>query len=99
MRLPVDGLFLMAPAFYLQGYANQDPVPRTSKTMIVHGWSDDVVPAQNSIRFARLHACDLYLLDGDHRLNDALPKIAPLFEMFLRQVVAAKPDASVDSPS
>lgn len=55
--------------------------------MIIHGWSDGVVPVQNSIRFARLHQCDLYLLDGDHRLNDALPKIEPLFEIFLKQTM------------
>ena len=85
--LPVDGLFLLAPAFYLPGYGHQDLVPRAKRTLIVHGWSDGVVPAQNSIRFARQHHCDLHLLDGDHRLNAALPKIEPLFELFLRQVV------------
>ena len=88
IRLPVDGLFLLAPAFYLPGYANQDLAPRAKKTMIVHGWGDGVVPVQNSIRFAREHQCDLYLLDGDHRLNAALPKIEPLFELFLKQVMA-----------
>jgi len=88
IRMPVDGLFLMAPAFYLPGYANQDPTPHSRCTMIVHGWNDGVVPVQNSIRFAKLHQCDLHLLDGDHRLNDALHKIEPLFEMFLKQVVS-----------
>ena len=87
IRLPVDGLFLLAPAFYLPGYANQDLTPRAKKTMIVHGWSDGVVPVQNSILFAKQHQCDLYLLDGDHRLNAALPKIEPLFELFLKQVM------------
>jgi pimeloyl-ACP methyl ester carboxylesterase len=86
-RLKVDGLFLLAPAFYLNGYDNQDPTPRAKRTMIVHGWSDGVVPTQNSIKFAQLHQCDLHLLDGDHRLNDALPKIEPLFEMFLKQIL------------
>lgn len=89
VRLPVAGLFLLAPAFYLSGYANQDLTPRAKKTMIVHGWSDDVVPAQNSIRFARQHQCDLHLLDGDHRLNAVLPRIEPLFELFLKQVLCA----------
>lgn len=89
IRIPVDGLFLLAPAFYLPGYANQGVAPRAKKTMLVHGWSDSVVPVQNSIRFAREQRCDLYLLDGDHRLNDALPKIEPLFELFLRQVVGS----------
>ncbi len=87
-RLNVDGLFLLAPAFYLNGYENQDPSSKAKQTMIVHGWSDEVVPVKNSIKFAQLHQCDLHILDGDHRLNDALPKIEPLFEMFLKQVIA-----------
>jgi pimeloyl-ACP methyl ester carboxylesterase len=85
--LPVDGLFLLAPAFYLPGYANQDLIPHAKRTLIVHGWSDSVVPAQNSIQFAKQHQCDLHLLEGDHRLNAALPKIEPLFKLFLQQVV------------
>jgi len=87
-RLKPDGLFLLAPAFYLTGYANQDPTPRAKRTSVIHGWIDSVVPVQNSIKFAKLHQCDLHLLDGDHRLNDAMPKIEPLFEIFLKQIIA-----------
>lgn len=85
LPMQAHGLFLLAPAFYLPGYAVQEPTPNTPLIHIVHGWSDDVVPAQNSIRFAQQHRCDLHLVDGDHRLNDALPKIEPLFELFLKQ--------------
>lgn len=77
------GLFLLAPAFYMDGYANQDPVPVARRTMIVHGWCDDVVPPQNSIRFAQQHRCTLHVLDGDHRLNDAIEEIRQLFADFL----------------
>lgn len=83
------GLFLLAPAFYLPGYAVQDLALGSSKAMVVHGWRDDVVPVQNSIRFAQQHRCDLHLMDGDHRLNEALPKIEPLFAMFLAQASSA----------
>ena len=88
IHIPVSGLFLLAPAFYLPGYSDQDPVPRARQTLLVHGWQDEVVPVNNSIRFAQLHKCDLHLLDGDHRLNDALFRIEPLFELFLKQVMA-----------
>jgi predicted esterase len=88
--LPVAGLFLLAPAFYLPGYTVQDVALGTSKTMVIHGWRDDVVPVQNSIRFAQQHRCDLHLMDGDHRLNEALPKIEPLFGMFLTQFFSAQ---------
>ena len=85
-QMSVAGLFLLAPAFYLPGYDIQEIEPGTSNTMVIHGWRDDVVPVQNSIRFAQRQLCDLHLMDGDHRLNDALPKIEPLFEMFLMRV-------------
>ena len=52
-QMSVAGLFLLAPAFYLPGYAIQEFEPSTSDTMVVHGWRDDVVPVQNSIRFAQ----------------------------------------------
>ena len=86
-QLLTAGLFLMAPAFYLPGYAQQDPVPCARSTELVHGWSDDIVPPGNSIQFAQRHRCDLHLLDGDHRLNTALPKIEPLFELFLQNIM------------
>ena len=85
--MTVDGLFLLAPAFYLPGYGDQNPVSRAKSVAIVHGWGDTVVPARNSIRFAELHRCDLHLMQGDHRLNDCLPKIEPLFESFLANIV------------
>ena len=85
-ELKPEGLFLLAPAFYLPGYACQDPVPSAGSTLIVHGWGDDVVPPEHSIRFARRHRCALHLLDGDHRLNAALPAIEPLFGLFLQGI-------------
>ena len=87
--LKPDALFLLAPAFYLPGYASQDPVPYATSTFVVHGWGDDVVPPSNSIDFARRQRCALHLLDGDHRLNAALPAIEPLFGLFLQGILAA----------
>lgn len=81
------GLFLLAPAFYKDGYAEQNPLPHASYTTLVHGWRDDVVPPENSIRFAQQHRCALHMLDGDHRLNDALAAITPLFSNFLETVL------------
>ena len=86
-RLRPDGLFLLAPAFYLNGYSNQDPTSLAKRTMIVHGWGDEVVPAGNSVRFACQQRCSLHLLDGDHRLNRAMPQIEKLSEYFLNQDV------------
>jgi alpha/beta superfamily hydrolase len=88
-HLKPDALFLLAPAFYLPGYACQDLAPHATTTLIVHGWGDSVVPPGNSIDFARQHRCALHLLAGNHRLNAALPAIEPLFALFLRGILAA----------
>ena len=85
-HLKVDGLFLLAPAFFLAGYTNQNLTSRAVTTTVVHGWHDDLVPYANSLRFCEQSASTLHLLDGDHRLNAALPKIEPLFEQFLKDI-------------
>lgn len=86
-HLPTSALFLLAPAFYLPGYAVQQPQPGTQRVGIVHGWGDEVVPVAHSIRFAQQHGCQLHLLAGDHRLNAAMPTIEHLFAQFLTQVL------------
>lgn len=80
------GLFLLAPALYVPGYAEQDPVPRADSVAIVHGWRDETIPFENSVRFARKHRAQLHLVDGDHRLMEQLDWIAVLFEAFLKDV-------------
>lgn len=81
------GLFLMAPAFYLDGYSNQNPVSAAESTMIVTGWQDEVIPVEHSIRFARQQRAELHLLDGDHRLNSVQFRLGELFEIFLAHVL------------
>lgn len=89
--LKPSGLFLMAPAFYLDGYANQTPVSGAEHTLIVTGRQDEVIPVEYSIRFAQQHQAELHLLDGDHRLNAVLPQVGELFDHFLAKVLAAVP--------
>ena len=96
-RLKPAGLFLLAPAFYLPGYVRHEPAPDATSTLIVHGWGDDVVSPDNSIRFARKHGCALHLLDGDHRLNAALPVIGPLFSLFLQRIHLIDNTQSIDA--
>mgnify|MGYP003590995061 FL=1 len=54
----------------------------------------DPVPPNHSIRFTRQHRCALHLLEGDHRLNAALPAIEPLFGGFLQDLLKHSPEAS-----
>jgi fermentation-respiration switch protein FrsA (DUF1100 family) len=50
---------------------------------IVHGWRDDIVPVDNSIRWAREHRAALHIIDSDHRLQDGIEAIARVFGDFL----------------
>jgi predicted alpha/beta-hydrolase family hydrolase len=77
------GLFLLAPAFYIPGYEAHTPQGVSCPTVIVHGWRDDIVPVENSIRWAREHRAGLHVLDSDHRLEDKIGEICRLLRSFL----------------
>ena len=82
---PLDacGLFLLAPAFYMAGYEEYTPRNVACPTALVHGWHDDIVPADNSIRWAREHQAALHLLNSGHRLEDQIGAICVLLRAFL----------------
>ena len=82
-----SGLFLLAPAFYRKGYAKQTPQPQAQATWIVHGWKDEVIPVEHSIKFAKKYQSHLHILKSDHRLLDVLPEIENLFEVFLNSIL------------
>jgi hypothetical protein len=81
-------VFLMAPALYMPGYENREYHSRCSHIEIVHGWADDVIPPEHSIRYAKEVDCALHLIDGDHALNGSLEVVAGLFEAFLKRFTA-----------
>lgn len=85
---PAAGLFLMAPALYLPGYAVQDYPVRAAKVSVVHGWGDEVIPPAQAIRFAEQGRHALQLIDSDHRLNDSLAQVAACFEQLLARAVS-----------
>ena len=62
-QAPTRGMFLLAPAFFMPGLEEYTPVPAKAPLAIVHGWNDDVVPVDNSIRYARLYKAALHILD------------------------------------
>jgi pimeloyl-ACP methyl ester carboxylesterase len=82
-RLAPRALFLLAPAFYMPGFEEYTPQDIAAPTTIVHGWRDDVVPVENSIRWAREHRATLHVLDSDHRLEDQIGPICVLLRAFL----------------
>jgi pimeloyl-ACP methyl ester carboxylesterase len=74
-RVNAVGLFVLAPAYYMPGYEDLTPGAPEIPISIVHGWHDDVVPLENSIRFARKCSATLHIVDGDHRLTSNIDEI------------------------
>jgi alpha-beta hydrolase superfamily lysophospholipase len=82
-ELKPRGLFLLAPAFYMAGYEEHTPQDVACPTAIMHGWHDDIVPVENSIRWAHEHRAALHLLNSDHRLEDQIDAICLLLRAFV----------------
>ena len=93
LSVPVRGLFLLAPALYMPGYQHQEyPTPCRPIT-VIHGWRDDVIPFEHSVRFCVEHRADLHLIDGDHRLNDNLNVVGAHFRAFLENLSVTSPES------
>ena len=80
------GIFVLAPAYYMQGYESLTPPAPDMPITIVHGWNDDVVPVENSIRFAKECNASLHILDADHRLTDSIDAINHLLTRFIEDL-------------
>lgn len=87
MVIPVKGLFLMAPAFYMPDYPEHQVGCDGSRVSIVHGWHDSVIPFQNSVHFAQEYESSLLLVDDDHRLAQKLDQIGDYFSTFIRRAM------------
>jgi pimeloyl-ACP methyl ester carboxylesterase len=81
--LHARGVFLLAPALYVQGLPELRDGVLDCPAAVVHGWRDDVVPFEDSIRFARAHHAALHLLESDHNLHSQIRVVQYLFEYFL----------------
>lgn len=80
------GLFVLAPAYYMEGYEEFTPPAPDIPICIVHGWHDDIVPVANSIRFAETCSATLHLVDGDHRLTENIDEINEYLQHFIKSL-------------
>ena len=83
MQLNASGLFVLAPAYYMPGYEELTPAAPDLPICIVHGWRDDIVPVENSFRFAAACNAALHILDGDHRLTENIDEINYYLKRFI----------------
>lgn len=83
------GLMLLAPAAYLPGYPGPFDLAADLPSLVVHGWHDEVIPVEIGIRLAREAGADLLVVDGDHGLHDALPRLVPAFRGLLERAAGS----------
>jgi pimeloyl-ACP methyl ester carboxylesterase len=86
-QLNVAGLFVLAPAYFMEEYEDLTPEPPQIPVSIVHGWHDDVVPVENSIRYASSCSATLHIVDGDHRLTDNIVEINEYLSQFIKKAI------------
>lgn len=82
------GLFVLAPAYFMPGYEDLTPQPPNLPVCIVHGWRDDIVPVENSIRFAAACNAELHVLDGDHQLTENIGDINYYLQRFIEKIAS-----------
>lgn len=84
----VRGLFLVAPGLYLPRYRQHRYRTDLPEVEIVHGWDDEVVLYEHSLRFARDCNAPLHLLPGDHMLNGQIPALRAIFARYLQRFLS-----------
>ena len=82
LQVPVAGLFLMAPP------VRMGPAPRLQAaavpTTILHGWDDELIPAQEVVDWAWSRRARLLLVDDSHRLSAHVDTSAEAFAQLLQ---------------
>ncbi len=82
LQVPVAGLFLMAPPIRMGEAPQLDAaiVP----TSILHGWNDELIPAQQVVDWACRRRARLLMVDDSHRLSANVATSAQAFAELLR---------------
>jgi pimeloyl-ACP methyl ester carboxylesterase len=81
--LKAAGLFVLAPAYFMPGFEELTPPPPEVPICIVHGWNDDIVPVENSIRFAASCKAELHVVNAGHRLTEKIDEINYYLKRFI----------------
>jgi pimeloyl-ACP methyl ester carboxylesterase len=82
----LSGLFLLCPALYMEDkeeYTVGKFSPKCQNIEIIHGWSDEVVPFDHSIRFGKKTHAVVNLIEDNHRLQHSHAFMKKRFEWFL----------------
>ncbi len=84
LQVPVAGLFLMAPPIRMGEAPELDAV--IAPTSILHGWNDELIPAQHVVDWAHRRRARLLMVDDSHRLSANVETSAQAFAELLRSL-------------
>lgn len=73
-----EAMFLMAPAFSIFG----GPAPYNCPVTVVHAWSDEVIPVESAVRWAKDYQATLHLIKGAHN-EVSIRQVCNYFGLFL----------------
>lgn len=84
LQVPTVGLFLMALPIRM----GQAPVFDAAlvPTSIIHGWNDELIPAQHVVDWAHPRRARLLLVDDSHRLSEHVAASAQAFATLLESL-------------
>ncbi|MCT4614915.1 MAG: S9 family peptidase [Marinifilaceae bacterium] len=84
----VKAMFLFCPALYMSDreYGIHEYNPKCINIEIIHGWNDEIVPFENSVKFAKQCNAILNLVDDNHRLQHSHNIIKERFDFFLNRL-------------
>jgi pimeloyl-ACP methyl ester carboxylesterase len=88
LQAPVAGLFLMALPTRIPGCAQAFAMARGVPAMLVHGFADELCPADAALAVARDYRMHALLVADDHRLSASIDVIARQFRLFLESLPA-----------
>ena len=84
LQVPVLGLFLMAPPTTMGRLENLDSA--VVPTSIIHGWDDELIPAQQVVDWAQPRRARLLLVNDTHRLSEHVEASAEAFAQLLQSI-------------
>lgn len=88
LEAPCAGLFLLALPTGIPDYLATFDMARSVPSMLIHGFEDDVCPADAPLAFARQRGMPTLLLADGHRLADHVDAVMAQFRLFLERVAA-----------
>ena len=84
LEVPVLGLFLMAPPTTMGRLENLEAA--AVPTSIIHGWDDELIPAQQVVEWAHARRARLLMVNDAHRLSEHVEASAAAFAQLLQSI-------------